>query len=188
MAEPPELVVYSPAPHGIHALLPAENSQLQTVRPDGEKHTDIALSTQAGSGIDRLGLQMKHLSIMHGQSDSPEAFEKEPVGHAAHVTLPVHDSQMLRHKCADPSSDVPNDRTLDGSRGCRSGQGLSESDSGHRPDEACASRHGPWLSRTTQCGFLPQSSTLAPVKQVLFYIQVPNSNIWFIRLHDLISS
>jgi hypothetical protein len=160
MAEPPELVVYLPAPHGIHALLPAENSQLQTVRPDGEKHASTAPSTQAVSS-DRSGLQMQHLSIMHGQSDSPEAFEKEPVGHAAHVTLPVHNSQMLRHKRADPSLDIPNDHTLDGSRGCGSGQAPSECDSGYLPDEACASRHGPWLSRATHCGFSHQISPRA---------------------------
>ena len=55
--------------------------------------------------------EKKHLSIMHGQSDSPEALEKEPVGHATHVTLPVHDSQILRHKRADPSVEVPDDHT-----------------------------------------------------------------------------
>ena len=91
-------MVYVPAPHGIHALLPVVDSQQQNVRPDGTRLL---------------------LCIMHGLSDSPDALEKEPIGHAAHVKPPgppTHGSQLLRHVRAAPSVDAPNKSTLERGR------------------------------------------------------------------------
>ena len=82
-------MVYVPAPHGIHALLPVVDSQQQNVRPDGTRLL---------------------LCIMHGLSDSPDALEKEPIGHAAHVKPPgppTHGSQLLRPRARCPIRGCP---------------------------------------------------------------------------------
>ena len=98
LQESPEALVNSPAPHGKHALLPVDIGQHQMVRPNGTRLL---------------------LCIMHGLSDSPDALEKEPIGHAAHVKPPgppMHGSQLLRHVRVAPSGDASNDNPLEWGR------------------------------------------------------------------------
>ena len=76
MSEAPEPLVYAPAPQDTHALLPAGSSQWLSSGP-------LCISSMLQSRADR------------GLRYWPDAFENEPISHAAQLKLPAPPFQII---------------------------------------------------------------------------------------------